>query len=181
MGRKVNTHHYKKKVLSVLIFFHSGAGIGWMGQLDSNNTASSATTAPTVAEPPSTAPATAPATKTPLFTNILSQSTGPSPEYLQSLLNVNETLLVQSLAKTDTAKTTANISTPMLTPADEQLNSILTNSSPLITPQEDDTRDYIGNIHPGSGKIISSLSNDKQLELTPPNTTNAANHTLFQH
>jgi hypothetical protein len=165
----------------ILILLYSGAGIGWMGQLDSSsNTASTPlATTETVTESPSNQ---SPTNKAPshqqLFSNILSPSTGPSPDYLQSLLNVNEALLAQSLAKTDTNN--QGINTPLLTSAEEQLNSLLLNvNSPLITPKEDPS-DYMGNIHPESEKIISSLSNDKQFELAKT-TTNTANRSLFQH
>lgn len=184
----------------LICFSYSGAGIGWMGQLDSNTASIPLTTAPetittTEDERPLnelTAAATEAPSEQPLFTNILSQSTGPSPEYLQSLLNVNEALLAQSLAKTDTNDKSMN--TPMLIPVQEQLNNMLmSENSPLVTPQEDDNTasGYMDSIHPNSEKIISPLSNDKRLDLPlstatstaaiTATTTNTVNRTLFQH
>ncbi|KAI9362348.1 hypothetical protein BD770DRAFT_306081, partial [Pilaira anomala] len=108
----------------------SGAGIGWLGSLDlapisqdikqetvqGNNTTTNEKSI-----------------SLPFLTNILSENTGPSPEYLQSLLNVNDTLLAQSLANHNTT------TPPMLTPVENQLKEMMINStdclsSPLLTP-----------------------------------------------
>ncbi|KAI8381180.1 uncharacterized protein BYT42DRAFT_485012, partial [Radiomyces spectabilis] len=71
----------------------SGAGIGWLGSLDI----------------PTAAPIETALTEQPLLSNILRPSTGPSPDYLQSLLNVNEALLAQSLANSSSACSTTVI------------------------------------------------------------------------
>ncbi|KAI7902631.1 uncharacterized protein BX663DRAFT_435135 [Cokeromyces recurvatus] len=149
----------------------SGPGIGWLGQLDLPTTTSEILTL----------------THEPLFANILSQ-TGPSPEYLQSLLNVNEALLAQSLANNP------NPSTPLLTPVEDQLNDILIETSssakltsPLITPKEDNevsnddgillnnpSYDYMGNMNPESEKIISPLTDtsNKSFQSTKKSSKN---------
>jgi hypothetical protein len=166
----------------------SGAGIGWLGSLDlpviqqqqdSNTTPNSGsddisiTTTNTIAttkDNKNIQSSLEPA----LFTNILSSNTGPSPEYLQSLLHVNETLLVQSLANT------TNIS--MLTPVNEdQLLLINTNNSQLSSnstpPINSDTPTT--NYDPESELIISTLSTttnnsliDNKISLLSNTTTN---------
>ncbi|KAI9485577.1 MAG: hypothetical protein EXX96DRAFT_645511 [Benjaminiella poitrasii] len=125
-------------------------------------------------------------THEPLFPNILSQ-TGPSPEYLQSLLNVNEALLAQSLANNPSP------STPLLTPIEDQMNDMLLDTSaklnsPLITPKEDNETpndddslsdfnntplDYMGSINPESEKIVSPLTatSNKPFKTTTTTTT----------
>lgn len=128
----------------------------------------------------------------PLFSNILSQATGPSPEYLQSLLNVNEALLAQSLANNgDDHTSTANVyqpSTPMLTPVEEHREMLLDTklNSPMTTPQQEDDddtpleedvnntpRDYMGAVNPDSEMILSPLTtNSKPLQAsTTPSST----------
>jgi hypothetical protein len=119
----------------------------------------------------------------PLFSNILSTNSGPSPEYLQSLLNVNEALLAQSLANT----------TPMLTPIDERLDEpiLISHNEPnkitslLITPQDtpdlkntfSDQHDYISNVEPESELIFSPISeNSKLSKSTSINTSNTNNN-----
>lgn len=81
----------------------------------------------------------------PFINNMLSENTGPSPEYLQSLLNVNETLLAQSLANTQ--------STPLLTPEENSSNGL---QSPLLTPTNTQS-DYMGNLDPHSELILPTL------------------------
>ncbi|KAL9546999.1 hypothetical protein MBANPS3_006386 [Mucor bainieri] len=202
----------------------SGAGIGWLGQLDLPETttqnpalpipatASTTTTTTTTAisaldtataiasdkldsvtmatDSGTVAMETTPnellsiASHPPLFSNILSQATGPSPEYLQSLLNVNEALLAQSLANNgDTHTSTTNVyqpSTPMLTPIEEHREMLLDTklNSPMTTPQQDDDddtpleedvnntpRDYMGAVNPDSEMILSPLTtNNKPLQ-----------------
>ncbi|CAO3690283.1 unnamed protein product [Rhizopus stolonifer] len=86
----------------------SGAGIGWLGSLD--------IPIPEQAKP-----------QPPLLPNILQSTTGPSPEYLHSLLNMNEDLLAQSLASNPT---------PLLSPSEEEEITEPHNiiPSPLVTP-----------------------------------------------
>ncbi|KAI8085679.1 hypothetical protein BDF21DRAFT_326642, partial [Thamnidium elegans] len=103
----------------------SGAGIGWLGSLDLTITT-------TTTSNNNNNNANDKSISLPFSSNILSESTGPSPEYLQSLLNVNDTLLAQSLANHSNA-------TPMLTHIEDQLSDMLINttdclSSPLLTP-----------------------------------------------
>ncbi|KAI8968184.1 hypothetical protein BDF20DRAFT_807215, partial [Mycotypha africana] len=74
----------------------SGAGIGWLGQIDPVVNTSIEDTRP-------------------LFSKMLAAQASPSPEYLQSLLNVNEALLAQSLANND-----EHSSTPMPSPIDKK-------------------------------------------------------------
>lgn len=108
----------------------SGAGIGWMNTLDLAGAATGSDSSPsTIATPndpsqlqhePSLAdpyptplspdsnmvssPVATKARHPPLLDDLLTQpATGPSPEYLQSLLHVNEALLAQSLSTTSTA------------------------------------------------------------------------------
>ncbi|KAI8142387.1 hypothetical protein BJV82DRAFT_495127, partial [Fennellomyces sp. T-0311] len=64
----------------------SGAGIGWMGSLEISVTPLS----PESCSPDEVEPK-------PLLNLMQQHPTGPSPDYLQSLLNVNEALLAQSL------------------------------------------------------------------------------------
>lgn len=212
----------------------SGAGIGWLGQLDLPETntqdpalpipvaTSTATTSIAIstldtataiasdklesmttaaAEPGTVAMEAASneilsiASHPPLFSNILSQATGPSPEYLQSLLNVNEALLAQSLANNgDDQTSTTNVyqpSTPMLTPIEEHREMLLDTklNSPMTTPQQDDDddtpleedvnntpRDYMGAVNPDSEVILSPLTtNSKPLQAstTPSSTKNS--------
>ncbi|KAI9277409.1 hypothetical protein BY458DRAFT_504895 [Sporodiniella umbellata] len=87
----------------------SGAGIGWLGSLD-------------IPVPESIRP------HPPLLPNILHPNTGPSPEYLHSLLNMNADLLAQSLA---------NNPTPMLSPSEEQEPHTIV-LSPLATPVDNE-------------------------------------------
>ncbi|KAK4515733.1 uncharacterized protein ATC70_010686 [Mucor velutinosus] len=203
----------------------SGAGIGWLGQLDLPETNAQDPTLPIPATT-STATATTNTTATstsdtmtsiasdkldsvamatesgmvametasneilsiashpPLFSNILSQATGPSPEYLQSLLNVNEALLAQSLANNNDNNTDmTNVyqpSTPMLTPIEEHREMLLDTklNSPMTTSQQDDDddtpleedvnntpRDYMGTVNPDSEMILSPLTtNSKPLQ-----------------
>lgn len=216
-------------------YLDSGAGIGWLGQLDlpetnvqapalpiplttSTNAATTTTstldTTATIAsdkldslttatESGTVTMETAPneilsiATHPPLFSNIISQATGPSPEYLQSLLNVNEALLAQSLANNgDNHTSTTNIyqpSTPMLTPIEEHREMLLDTklNSPLITPQQDDDddtpleedvnntpRDYMGAMNPDSEMILSPLTtNSKPLQAST--TTSSTEKTIY--
>lgn len=120
----------------------------------------------------------------PLFTNILSQATGPSPEYLQSLLNVNEALLAQSLANNGNNSTSTTMyqpSTPMLSPVEEHREIVLdTNlNSPMITPQQEHDDDspldedvnntpryYMDTMNPESEMIISPLTTNEKSLLT---------------
>ncbi|KAI8087700.1 uncharacterized protein B0P05DRAFT_635414 [Gilbertella persicaria] len=120
----------------------------------------------------------------PLFTNILSQTTGPSPEYLQSLLNVNEALLAQSLANNTTHQSP---STPMLTPAEEtnmfdnKINTLVITpdnqtpddaDSPSSDFQQNTPRDYMGNVNPETEMIVSPLaSTRKQLNSSSNNAS----------
>lgn len=121
----------------------SGAGIGWLGSLDfptmpsqeETVTMSTTTTTRCIETNKSN----------PFMKNILSENTGPSPEYLQSLLNVNETLLAQSLANIH--------STPLLTPEEHTTNGL---HSPLLTPTNTQS-DYIGNVNPHSELILPIL------------------------
>jgi hypothetical protein len=113
----------------------------------------------------------------PLISNILSLNSGPSPEYLQSLLHVNEVLLAQSLANTTTNEQQHDImNTPLLTPAttiiEPQQDNF--NTPPLITPTMDDT--HLFDIE--SEKIISPLvsTTHKQLNSFTPSDNN--NHSL---
>ncbi|KAL7333477.1 hypothetical protein PS15p_202378 [Mucor circinelloides] len=211
----------------------SGAGIGWLGQLDlpetnSQDPISIPTTASTITAPTTLTLNTATATTSdkldnltmtaksgtvametssneilsiaspqPLFSNILSQTTGPSPEYLQSLLNVNEALLAQSLANNgDNHNSTTDVcqpSTPMLTPIEEHREMLLDTSlnSPMITPQQDDDddtpldedvnntpRDYMGAVNPDSEMILSPLTtNNKPLQSSA--TTSSAKKSIY--
>ncbi|GAN10587.1 hypothetical protein MAM1_0372c10131 [Mucor ambiguus] len=222
----------------------SGAGIGWLGQLDLPETSaqdpalpipvitSTATTTTTistldttttitsdkldsittVAESGTVAMETASGTiametasnetlsivsHPPLFSNILTQATGPSPEYLQSLLNVNEALLAQSLANNGddhTSMTNAyQPSTPMLTPIEEHREMLLDTklNSPMTTPQQDDDddtpleedvnntpRDYLGAVNPDSEMILSPLAtNSKPLQV--PATPSSTKKSIF--
>ena len=126
----------------------------------------------------------------PLFTNILSQTTGPSPEYLQSLLNVNEALLAQSLANNGNNSTSTAVyqpSTPMLTPVEEHREILLDTklNSPMITPQQEDDNDspldenvnntpqyYMGTMNPESEMILSPLTtNEKSLQTSTTSST----------
>ncbi|CEP11828.1 hypothetical protein [Parasitella parasitica] len=218
----------------------SGAGIGWLGQLDlpEANTQVPASTISTMAATPITKTTIATAimstalhpiasgkldetaesgtvtmetiaanTQTtsneilslpshqPLFSNILSQTTGPSPEYLQSLLNVNEALLAQSLANNSNDGSSSTIyrpSTPMLTPVEERREMLLDTklNSPMLTSQQDiddDTpidedvhntpRDYMGTMNPESEIILSPLTaSDKSL---PTSTTSSTKNSIY--
>ncbi|KAI8888937.1 hypothetical protein K501DRAFT_239691 [Backusella circina FSU 941] len=149
----------------------SGAGVGWLGSLDLPATSQEieipASPILSMTDIHENLPVNAIAS--PLFSNILSTNSGPSPEYLQSLLNVNEALLAQSLANT----------TPMLTPIDERLDEpmlIRDNESNkitslLITPQDtpdlketfSDQQDYISNVEPESEVIFSPLTENKKI------------------
>lgn len=152
----------------------SGAGIGWLGSLDlapisqdtkqetvrktvqSNNTITNEKSI-----------------SLPFLTNILSENTGPSPEYLQSLLNVNDTLLAQSLANHNTT------TPPMLTPVENQLKEMMINStdclsSPLLTPTTNTDSDYIENVNPHSELVISPLESIKFTTSTDTSTTTTA-------
>lgn len=107
----------------------------------------------------------------PLLSNILSPNTGPSPEYLQSLLHVNEVLLAQSLANTEPSNGTCSasnplIDTPLLTPITDHFASP---NSPPITPEDENSAliDDNDTHDPKSEKIISPLLNtDKKLTTT---------------
>lgn len=66
----------------------------------------------------------------PLFNHLLTAQTGPSPEYLQSLLNVNEALLAESLANNSPPPLPEPTTTASLTPTEEDLNT------PLMTPED---------------------------------------------
>lgn len=126
--------------------FISGAGIGWLGSLDlpsmpSQEEIVSMTTKTTEAATTTTTHCLTTNKSNP-FRNILSENTGPSPEYLQSLLNVNETLLAQSLANTH--------STPMLTPEEQPDCS----HSPLLTPTNTQS-DYLCTVKPHSEIVLS--------------------------
>ncbi|KAI8637063.1 hypothetical protein BD408DRAFT_425138 [Parasitella parasitica] len=186
----------------------SGAGIGWLGQLDLpeaniQDPVSPIPTATTTAlhtitsdkldesaESGTVAMETIAAnikstsneilslsTHQPIFSNILSHTAGPSPEYLQSLLNVNEALLAQSLANNSNDSSSSTIyrpSTPMLSPAEEEYRELLLDTklnSPVIicqqdndddTPIEEDIhntpRDYMATMNPESEIIISPIT-----------------------
>ncbi|KAG0734870.1 hypothetical protein G6F57_013625 [Rhizopus arrhizus] len=92
----------------------SGAGIGWLGSLDIPTDNSN------IKQQQQPQPQ--------LLPNVLQPTTGPSPEYLQSLLHMNEALLAQSLA---------NNPTPMLSPSKEE-ETLTDISSPLITPNDNE-------------------------------------------
>ncbi|OBZ91615.1 hypothetical protein A0J61_00332 [Choanephora cucurbitarum] len=180
----------------------SGAGIGWLGSLDvptveSDLSPSTTATSPnTITETPLSeltdelldtnkspllekciAPRTdvLSLTHQPLFTNILSQTTGPSPEYLQSLLNVNEALLAESLANNNTH---GHSNTTILTPVEERRMFPNQLNSPLITPDDQSNdadssdfhcntpRDYLGNVNPDTEMIISPLAPTASKQLT---------------
>ncbi|KAL0139319.1 hypothetical protein V8B55DRAFT_1522858 [Mucor lusitanicus] len=173
----------------------SGAGIGWLGQLDLPETNAQDPVLPIserFAMETASNEILSIASHPPLFSNILSQATGPSPEYLQSLLNVNEALLAQSLANNgDDHTSTANVyqpSTPMLTPVEEHREMLLDTklNSPMTTPQQEDDddtpleedvnntpRDYMGAVNPDSEMILSPLTtNSKPLQAsTTPSST----------
>ncbi|CAO3620836.1 unnamed protein product [Mucor hiemalis] len=170
----------------------SGAGIGWLGSLDLPDMNDSVTSPIGVIEtlPPASITAlttnaivpdisTTNTTMTiqPLLTNILSPITGPSPEYLQSLLHVNEVLLAQSLANTESSNNfcTVNdsfINTPMLTPITDHFTSP---NSPPITPEDENSAltDDINTHDPESEKIISPLliSNKNLISTTATDQT----------
>ncbi|KAI9006567.1 hypothetical protein CLU79DRAFT_840815 [Phycomyces nitens] len=96
----------------------SGAGIGWLGSLkDTKET-----------EP-------SPPVDQPLFSNILSEDSGPIPEYLQSLLNVNEALLAQSCLANQ-----QSTAPPLLNLDSNDLSSTSSSSGP-DTPEEESTSD----------------------------------------
>lgn len=209
MGREVIILLQKKLIVIIVslivVLLISGAGIGWLGSLDllpeldsdkdiqspiessqpftlSNAFSNTAATEP-LPEPSNTLTTTNNNISfQPLLTNILSSNSGPSPEYLQSLLHVNEVLLAQSLANTGDDSTINKTQlnedmidpstiTPFLTPAimdSTNINDIScdqytnTPTSPLITPtftNNDDTlpSSYIGNTNPDSEKILSPL------------------------
>ena len=139
------------------------------------------------------------ATMQPLLSNMFSTNTGPSPEYLQSLLHVNEVLLAQSLANTEQNSNDSNqdivdhiLNTPILTPmtqtdiTEEEEGS----NSPLFTPSTDNDNDDDENntrfMDPDSEKITSPLnySSNKQYHLDSSNfypfTTTANNNNNIQ-
>ncbi|OAD76945.1 hypothetical protein PHYBLDRAFT_180249 [Phycomyces blakesleeanus NRRL 1555(-)] len=90
----------------------------------------------------------------PLFSNILSQDTGPTPEYLQTLLNVNDALLAQSCLNAQNSSdlpdptsmmpnriSKAMTMTPVLQEYDSNndMSSSSTSSSGPVTPEEQST------------------------------------------
>lgn len=108
-----------------------------------------------------------------LFKNILSANTGPSPEYLQSLLHVNETLLAQSLANTTAI---VNSTPPMLTPIEEQ-KMLLSHDINNIDTSSDTQSTSI--VHPEPELIISPLSITANKKLAS-NTSSTTHHHHIQ-
>ncbi|KAG2230127.1 hypothetical protein INT48_006284 [Thamnidium elegans] len=164
----------------------SGAGIGWLGSLDlvpiiqetKQDTSIKAEAAQTITTTTTSNNnnnnANDKSISLPFSSNILSESTGPSPEYLQSLLNVNDTLLAQSLANHSNA-------TPMLTHIEDQLSDMLINttdclSSPLLTPTTNTDSDYMENANPHSEMVISPL---ESIKFTTSSDTTIANTTTI--
>ncbi|GAN08944.1 hypothetical protein MAM1_0233d08464 [Mucor ambiguus] len=86
----------------------SGAGIGWLGDIMSNasssdqhdnivNAATSSSSASSYSAPNSSSSSSLKKQNLPLF-HMMQTNVGPSHDYLQTLLNVNDELLAQSLA-----------------------------------------------------------------------------------
>lgn len=102
----------------LLVEYDSGAGIGWLGALNLPSSRESSSTS------------------------------GPSAEYLGSLLNVNEDLLAQSLANTNAPSPAPHhqptsipgIPMPLATPSSE---SILTTTATTTTTDKDTTNNYV--------------------------------------
>ncbi|KAI9258632.1 hypothetical protein EDC94DRAFT_649569 [Helicostylum pulchrum] len=162
----------------------SGAGIGWLGSLDLVPTIQETTTQDTSTKALQTTTTNNnnnnntdnendKSISLPFLSNILSENTGPSPEYLQSLLNVNDTLLAQSLAN-------HSDSTPMLTHIEDQLSEMMIHttdclSSPLLTPTTTNAgSDYMENVNPHSEMVISPL---ESIKFTTCNEATIANTT----
>ncbi|GAA5817656.1 hypothetical protein MFLAVUS_011207 [Mucor flavus] len=160
----------------------SGAGIGWLGSLDLAPIIQETTQDTTVKALQTTITVNSnnnnaddKSISLPFLSNILSENTGPSPAYLQSLLNVNDTLLAQSLANhSDT--------TPMLTHLEDQFSEMMITttgclSSPLLTPTTTNgDSDYMENVNPHSEMVISPL---ESIKLTTCNDAIIANTTTI--
>ncbi|KAI8972743.1 hypothetical protein BDB01DRAFT_749702 [Pilobolus umbonatus] len=131
----------------------SGAGIGWLGSLDfasgREDTSQSESISNIINDNPYLLHKQSDSSQDILslnhiapFTDTLHTSSCPSPEYLHSLLNVNEALLAQSMANT-------SLSTPVLTPPATDRAHTMSNISNtfdmLVTPEDekynDDTTD----------------------------------------
>lgn len=172
MGRKVKKYIHKINTLffqftkekTFFFLLISGAGIGWLGSLDLVPIIQENTQDTTTKELQTTNSnnnnANDKSISLPFLSNILSENTGPSSEYLQSLLNVNDTLLAQSLANHSDP-------TPMLTHLEDQLSEMMITttgclSSPLLTPTTTNgDSDYMENVHPHSEMVISPLESIK--------------------
>ncbi|KAG2209216.1 uncharacterized protein EV154DRAFT_550033 [Mucor mucedo] len=104
----------------------SGAGVGWMGDIMYSN---SSTTSMGKSPPPPL-----------LLPSITSSSSEPSHDYLQTLLNVNDQLLAESLAcsSIDTTNTQSSFikKSPFVTPSPSQSqdDTLVAQFTPPITP-----------------------------------------------
>lgn len=115
----------KKKKISTKHDNNSGAGVGWMGDMLYSN---SSTTSNNKSPPP------------PLLMPSITSSSEPSHDYLQTLLNVNDQLLAESLAcsSIDTIHTQSFKKSPFVTPTPSSQSSqdevLVAQFTPPITP-----------------------------------------------
>ncbi|KAL7323792.1 hypothetical protein PS15p_210396 [Mucor circinelloides] len=169
----------------------SGAGIGWLGDIMSNVSASDQQDGMVNAAPSSASSYSAPHSSSsmllknqslPLF-HMMQTNAGPSHDYLQTLLNVNDELLAQSLASSanvegdidpDSSSTLSNTREYNITISTPPSSSNINNTNAFVVQQQQQQQQQLQLISPPlaehdhqDAENIHSLLYSQQLQQDP--------------